>query len=97
MNDGGETATFTPTFELVDPDGISREVQTFTTVLSPSGHTGGQTGRVVELDKAGMWKIHAILEAGGTLLDEETWDAISVTALPVPGFTEFAIASFSKV
>ncbi|GAJ22698.1 unnamed protein product, partial [marine sediment metagenome] len=79
MNDGGQTATFTPTFELVDPDGISREVQTFTTVLSPSGSTGGQTGRSVELDKAGMWKIHAILEADGTLVAEETWNAIIVT------------------
>lgn len=97
MNDGGQTATFTSTFELIDPDGVSREVQTFTTVLSPSGHTGGQTGKTVELDKTGIWKIHAILEAGGTLLDEKTWDATSVAALPVSGFSEFAIASFSKV
>lgn len=84
MNDGDETATFTPTFELIDPDGISRELQTFDTVLSPSGHTGGQTASSVKLDKAGMWKIHAILKAEGTLLDEKTWDAISVTAAPPP-------------
>ena len=86
MNDGGETATFTPAFELIDPDGTSREAQTFTTVLSPSEGTGGQTGRSVELDKAGMWKIHAILEADGTLLDEEIWNAISVTVLPPPEY-----------
>ena len=83
INDGGETATFTPTFELTDPDGISREIQTFNTVLSPSEHTGGQTGDSVKLDKAGMWKIHATLDAEGTLLDEKTWDAISVAPPPV--------------
>jgi len=83
MNDGSQTATFTPTFKLVDPSGISREVQTFNTVLSPTEHTGGQTGKSVELNKVGMWKIHATLKVGGTLLDEETWDAVSVTTLLV--------------
>ncbi len=95
INDGGETATFTPTFELIDPDGISREIQTFNTELSPSEHTGGQTGDSVKLDKAGMWKIHAILKAEGTLLDEKTWDAISVTAIPPPDYRGFEIISYS--
>ena len=98
MNDGGETATFTPTFELVDPDGISREVQTFTTELSPTEHTAGQTGKSVELDKLGIWKIHASLKADGTLLDEKTWDVAIVATLPEPaGFSEFKIYKFEKV
>ncbi len=84
MNDGGEAAIFTPTFELVDPDGISRATKTLSTMLSPGAYTGGQTGVSVELDKTGTWKIHAILRSDGIVLDEKTWDAVATVVVP-PG------------
>ncbi len=82
MNDG-ELATLTARVELVDPDGGVRIYGIGEEELDTGEHTGVQTGTSVKLDKEGMWKIHATLEAEGTLLDEETWDAIQAEAPPV--------------
>ena len=75
MNDG-ELATLTARVELVDPDGIVRIYGIGEKELDTGEHTGVQTGTSVKLDKGGTWEIHATLEAEGTLLDDEIWDAI---------------------
>ncbi|GAI64360.1 unnamed protein product, partial [marine sediment metagenome] len=49
----GDLAVLTAKFELIDPDGIPREIQTFDTELLPGQSTGGQTGSSVSLDKSG--------------------------------------------
>lgn len=80
-NDGSEAVVFTTTLELVDPDGVVRASYTDTRPLDPGQGNGCQTPDVT-LDKEGTWKIYAALEASGTLLSEETWDAIQAGVSP---------------
>jgi hypothetical protein len=62
-NTGSESQRMTLTVELVDPDGIVRGSRSASAVLSPG--TTISSGRTpnFEPDKAGTWKIHAVLEA----------------------------------
>jgi len=60
-NDGDYKEIFTCTVELIDPDGRSRGKFTGSSYVPPGEQRGEHTEDVV-LDKAGIWKIHAILE-----------------------------------
>lgn len=60
-NDGDYKEIFTCTVELIDPDGRSRGKFTGSSYVPPREQRGEHTEDVV-LDKAGIWKIHAILE-----------------------------------
>ncbi|MBA7677331.1 hypothetical protein ES703_85588 [subsurface metagenome] len=60
--------------------------------------TGAQTGEAAPLDKSGLWKIHAVLESSGVLLDEQTWDAVTTMEPPAePEFRGFDITEYTKV
>ncbi len=91
-------AILTATFEFIDPDGVSRISGVASAELAPGQTAGAQTGEAATLDKPGLWKIHAVLESSGVLLDEQTWDAVTTKEPPAePEFRGFDINEYTKV
>ena len=94
----GNLAILTATFELIDPDGVSRISRVASAELGTGQMTGAQTGEAAPLDKEGVWKIHAVLKSSGVLLDEQTWDAVTTMEPPAePEFRGFDITEYTKV
>jgi hypothetical protein len=73
------------TIELIDPEGIVRRIASADYYdVSPSTQlTSGKTDSILP-DKPGMWIIHALLEAGGSIADEGQWEAIYIEETPPP-------------
>lgn len=63
QNTGEAPQNMKSTVELIDPDGITRATKTLTQYIDSGWQKSSTRTDPVTLDKAGTWKIYALLEA----------------------------------
>ena len=83
INDTDYPQNFKMTIEIIDPDGVSHGKDVDIAEIG-AGVTKTISSHNCDIgDKEGIWKIHAILESA-MILDEKTWDAVTVLGGPEP-------------